>query len=63
MTEAKSFTIEKREVWEAFRHVDANQGAAGVDGPWSEPLQALEPDVLWQLHAIAGTPGDDLTCP
>ena len=26
MTEAKPFTIEKRDVWEAFQHVDANQG-------------------------------------
>jgi RNA-directed DNA polymerase len=32
MTEAKPFTIEKRDVWEAFQHVDANQGTAGVDG-------------------------------
>ncbi|MEN3141360.1 hypothetical protein ABDF71_04925 [Ochrobactrum sp. WV_118_8] len=32
MTEARPFTIEKREIWEAFQHVNANQGAAGVDG-------------------------------
>lgn len=32
MTEARPFTIEKRKVWEAFQHVNANQGAAGVDG-------------------------------
>ena len=29
---AKPFAyIPKREVWEAFKHVKANQGAAGVD--------------------------------
>ncbi len=32
MSGTKPFTIEKRDVWEAFQHVDANQGAAGVDG-------------------------------
>ena len=31
MDEAKPFDIPKREVWEAFKKVKANQGAAGVD--------------------------------
>ena len=50
MTEAKPFTIEKRDVWEAFQHVDANQGVAGVDGQTLESFgERLGPNLykLW----------------
>lgn len=32
VVQAKSFEVEKREVWEAYKRVKANRGAAGVDG-------------------------------
>ncbi len=32
VVEAKSFEIAKREVWEAYKRVKANRGAAGSDG-------------------------------
>jgi RNA-directed DNA polymerase len=32
VVEAKSFEIAKREVWEAYKRVKANRGAAGGDG-------------------------------
>ncbi len=31
MSEAKPFCISKKEVWEAYKRVKANKGAAGVD--------------------------------
>ncbi len=63
MDEAKPFDIPKREVWEAFKKVKANQGAAGVDGQSiadfeadliEQPLQALESAVVRELLSSAG---------
>ena len=31
MNEAKPFCIAKKEVWEAYKRVKANKGAAGID--------------------------------
>ena len=49
MTEAKPFDIPKREVWEAFKKVKANQGAAGVDG---QTIADLEIDLANNLYKL-----------
>ena len=47
MTTAKPFDIPKREVWEAFKKVKANQGAAGVDG---QSIADFEADLTNNLY-------------
>jgi hypothetical protein len=47
--EAKPFKIPKREVWEAFKRVKANQGAAGVDGPSIAEFEANLSGNLYKL--------------
>src|SRR3954454_16228184 len=42
MDKAKPFCIPKREVWEAYKQVKANQGAPGVDG---ETIEDFERDL------------------
>ncbi len=37
--EGKSFQIPKQLVWEAYRRVKANKGAAGVDGQSMSDLE------------------------
>ena len=67
MSEAKPFCISKWEVWEAYKRVKANHGAAGIDeqsiagfeGPEREPVQDLESDVVGQLLSTASTDGED----
>ena len=49
VNKAKPFDIPKREVWEAFKHVKANQGAAGVDG---QSIAAFETDLSSNLYKL-----------
>src|SRR4051794_41330328 len=49
MTGAKPFDIPKREVWEAFKKVKANRGAAGVDGQSIAEFEAGLADNLYKL--------------
>jgi RNA-directed DNA polymerase len=46
---AKPFDIPKREVWEAFKKMKANQGAAGVDGQSIASFEARLGDNLYKL--------------
>ena len=47
--EAKPFDISKREVWEAFKKVRANQGTAGVDG---QSIADFEVDLTNNLYKL-----------
>ena len=49
MDKAKPFDIPKQEVWEAFKKVKANQGAAGVDGQSVAKFEAELSDNLYKL--------------
>lgn len=49
MSEAKPFTISKRLVWEAYKRVKANDGAAGVDG---QTIEELEKDLANNLFKL-----------
>jgi RNA-directed DNA polymerase len=46
---AKPFSIPKREVWEAFKRVKANQGAAGVDG---QSIAEFEANLSGNLYRL-----------
>jgi hypothetical protein len=46
---AKPFDIPKREVWEAFKKVKVNQGAAGVDG---QSVSDFEADLSNNLYKL-----------
>jgi len=49
LNKAKPFSISKRQVWEAFKQVKANQGAAGVDG---QSIAAFEEDLENNLYKL-----------
>jgi len=49
MDRAKPFDIPKREVWEAYKQVRANQGAAGVDG---QSIADFEADLANNLYKL-----------
>src|SRR5580698_2008224 len=49
MSEAKPFCISKWEVWEAYKRVKANQGAAGVD---EKTIADFERDLKGNLYKI-----------
>ena len=49
MDRAKPFDIPKREVWEAYKRVRANKGAAGVDGQSIEDFEADLSNNLYKL--------------
>ena len=49
MSKAKPFGISKRLVWEAYKWVKANKGAAGVDG---ESIEEFEKDLKNNLYKL-----------
>src|ERR1700727_891640 len=49
MDRAKPYDIPKREVWEAYKRVRANQGAAGVDGQTISDFEADLGNNLYKL--------------
>jgi hypothetical protein len=55
VTKAKPFDIPKREVWEAFKKVKANRGAAGVDG---QSIAEFETALASNLYRLFDQPGD-----
>jgi RNA-directed DNA polymerase len=49
MNRAKPFCIAKREVWEAYKQVKANRGAAGIDG---QSIEDFERELSHNLYRI-----------
>ena len=57
---ARPFCIEKREVWEAYKRVKANRGAAGVDG---QSIAEFEEDLSNNLYRIWSRMSSAVTFP
>ena len=49
MTSTKPYSIAKRTIWEAYQQVNANRGAAGIDG---ETLSMFEQDLSKNLYKL-----------
>ena len=49
MDQAKPFSISKREVWESYKLVRANRGAAGIDG---QSISAFEKNLANNLFKM-----------
>ncbi len=49
MKQAKPFSITKRQVWEAYKRVKANKGAAGFDG---QTIEAFGEDLKGNLYKL-----------
>ena len=49
MSQAKPFPITKRQVWEAYKRVKANQGGAGADGLTLEEFEENLANNLYRL--------------
>jgi len=49
LEEAKPFQISKKQVWDAFKRVKANHGAAGVDG---QSITDFEEDLKNNLYKL-----------
>src|SRR5210317_878941 len=47
--EAKPFQISKKQIWDAFKRVRANRGAAGVDG---QSIADFEEDLKNNLYKV-----------
>jgi RNA-directed DNA polymerase len=55
MSEAKPFEISKREVWEAYKRVKANKGAAGIDQETIKEFEKKLGDNLYKLWNRLGS--------
>ena len=54
MNEAKPFCISKKEVWEAYKRVKENKGAAGVDDQSIEDFEKRLKKNLYKIWNRAG---------